>query len=635
MQTLGRFCRYFLALAAFALPVAFAADHAAIREFYIANGHLPDAVPGETLVKLKTGASMENVGRIIHAKTRWVLMKNPDEAWLKANAERWEANSVVRLNEPHAATPSTAAPSAQAAQSPTLNQVYAPQGWTIAVQGEQASIVVIGTGVDGTDTDLNVDRKDSQSFVEAEDDQPCVDIDNHDTFGAGIIAARGINGAPIGIAPGREIISFKIFSKIGADGVAMPSSELYSTMDEIGQAIGATGDLPGRLVIANLSFNAGETTVLRDIFASLESKVLFVVAAGNSGLDLDQNPYAPGNDGDLPNVISVAGVQSTGQFAGQLLDFSNYSGKLVNIAAPGDGITSTYPGNITGTGGGTSFSAPFVDGAADLAYEVMGENNPNSNPAYLKKLIMAGCAIDPWLVDPSLVQNGCMLNVYKTLKYATSGLPQQAAKPLQIAGAAGSWSGEPAAAPGDLFSLYGSGFDGDDLVIGINGLHLRNLITYHSFGQLNLNVPMDPSQFLSGFAPGSNIASAQNTLTICRNDPDGISEAGAKITIPSTLMSPAIGDVFRNGDGTITALVSGLGMTNPVVAVGATPTGQEKVLAAVQVQIDNVNQPSQIALRSYGVYTVTFTPPACPASHSEQLAIVTQQVVASTTIYCD
>jgi subtilisin family serine protease len=49
-----------------------------------------------------------------------------------------------------------------------------------------------------------------------------------------------------------------------------------------------------------------------------------------------------------------------------LSTFSNYGEDLVWVAAPGEGIITTYPFGTFGAGWGTSFSAPFVSGAAAL-----------------------------------------------------------------------------------------------------------------------------------------------------------------------------------------------------------------------------------------------------------------------------
>src|SRR6184192_2424524 len=59
------------------------------------------------------------------------------------------------------------------------------------------------------------------------------------------------------------------------------------------------------------------------------------------------------------------GVASTSDLDQRSL-FSNFGNSIVWVAAPGEAIISTYPFGTYAAGWGTSFSGPFVSGAAAL-----------------------------------------------------------------------------------------------------------------------------------------------------------------------------------------------------------------------------------------------------------------------------
>ena len=72
----------------------------------------------------------------------------------------------------------------------------------------------------------------------------------------------------------------------------------------------------------------------------------------------------------------VIGVASTDN-AGVRSSFSNY-GPVAALAAPGEEILSTFPGNRFAAGWGTSFSAPMVSGAIALLLQINSQLNPQT-----------------------------------------------------------------------------------------------------------------------------------------------------------------------------------------------------------------------------------------------------------------
>lgn len=89
--------------------------------------------------------------------------------------------------------------------------------------------------------------------------------------------------------------------------------------------------------------------------------VLFVIAAGNEGYDVDGSMIIPAYLSRVfPNVITVAAVDDENEIA----DFSNVGYKSVNVGAPGVDILSEAVGGIELVKDGTSMAAPHVAGMA-------------------------------------------------------------------------------------------------------------------------------------------------------------------------------------------------------------------------------------------------------------------------------
>lgn len=93
-----------------------------------------------------------------------------------------------------------------------------------------------------------------------------------------------------------------------------------------------------------------------------ESEMLFICAAGNNRMDIDETPVYPAAF-ELENIISVAALNQDQGFS----YFSNYGTENVDIAAPGRDIESAWPGNRYGKMSGTSMAAAAVAGGAALA----------------------------------------------------------------------------------------------------------------------------------------------------------------------------------------------------------------------------------------------------------------------------
>ena len=109
--------------------------------------------------------------------------------------------------------------------------------------------------------------------------------------------------------------------------------------------------------VLNMSFSTAQPSseLQRALTYATSNSVICVAAAGNSGSSTAVYPAG------WSNVISVASTDNNDNRS----SFSNY-GNWIWLAAPGEGVVTTYPWGTYASVWGTSFSAPFVSGTASL-----------------------------------------------------------------------------------------------------------------------------------------------------------------------------------------------------------------------------------------------------------------------------
>jgi subtilisin family serine protease len=200
------------------------------------------------------------------------------------------------------------------------------------------------------------------------------EADRHGTHVAGILVGAVDEGLGIsGVAPGARLMVLRFM-----DG------ERGSVSHAIQAVQWATAN--GADVI-NASWTTSRPIVaLRT--ALVESGLPVVVAAGNSGRPLEQEPSYPAAWG-LPNVISVAAVDHRGGLA----SFSATSAGIVDVGAPGVAIRSTVPGGGFGLASGTSQAAPIVTGAVALALQHQRDLAPDQLAEQVRRSVRPLAAV--------------------------------------------------------------------------------------------------------------------------------------------------------------------------------------------------------------------------------------------------
>ena len=138
------------------------------------------------------------------------------------------------------------------------------------------------------------------------------------------------------------------------------------------------------------SFLVGKFAENATKWAALAPNTLFVMAAGNDGADNDVLPTSPAN-ARAANTITVAATLGRSRLA----VFSNYGRQMVDVAAPGVGITSEIPGGGEVVLSGTSQAAPYVTQVA----AAIKDENPDLSVYDLKRIITGTVDKRDWLAD--------------------------------------------------------------------------------------------------------------------------------------------------------------------------------------------------------------------------------------------
>jgi subtilisin family serine protease len=191
----------------------------------------------------------------------------------------------------------------------------------------------------------------SQSTVAVLDQSTVAVLDGgpYAAFGHGTMTAGIIHL----VAPQAQIMPLKSFA---ADGTAYDSNILRAIYYAV--AHGAK--------VINMSFNytSYSQQLANAVNYATDNGVVSIAAAGNSGEDVKVYP------GALKNVVDVASTSDSDEPS----SFSNYGAPPVWLAAPGEGVMTTYPFSTYAAGWGTSFSTPFVTGTAALMVSTYNAN---------------------------------------------------------------------------------------------------------------------------------------------------------------------------------------------------------------------------------------------------------------------
>lgn len=313
-----------------------------------------------------------------------------------------------------------------------LKKSDAARAWKVTKGSKTKIVAVIDTGADVTHEDLSeniwvnpgetgLDSKgrnratngvddDNNGFVDdvhgwnfVANNNDLTDNHGHGTHIAGIIGAVAENKKGIsGIAPEVSLMIIKYY-----DPKVPNTDNLKNTINSIKYAVKMGANI--------INYSGGGVDYSQDEFEAVKEAekkgILFVAAAGNERSNSDQFHYYPA-DYKLSNIISVTALDPNRT----ILPSSNYGTETVDLAAPGQNIISTLPGNSYGFMTGTSQATAFVSGAAVL---VMA-NKPDFKFDEVKKYILS--TGDPFESLAQKTRTSRALNLFKALTILDAGV---------------------------------------------------------------------------------------------------------------------------------------------------------------------------------------------------------------------
>ncbi|KAF9041515.1 serine protease [Panaeolus papilionaceus] len=327
---------------------------------------------GKYIVNFKKGASRHGWAKKLKVTESWDLVNGfaaeLDEAALNELRASKDVELISEDGIMHAFATQTNAPwglqriSQRAKLSGTSTTALTYTYNYDSSAGSGVDIYIVDTGIYTAHSDFGGRARWGASFNGLGN----ADGNGHGTHCAGISA-----GTRYGVAKAASLIAVKVLSDSGSGS----TSGIVSALDWVLSQARASG----RPSVVSMSLGGGATTALDNAVASLTAGgVHVVVAAGN-----DNTNAANTSPARAPSAITV-GASTIGDARSS---FSNY-GSVVDVFAPGTGITSAWIGSTTATNNisGTSMATPHIAGLVAYLISKEGNVSPSAMETKIKNL---------------------------------------------------------------------------------------------------------------------------------------------------------------------------------------------------------------------------------------------------------
>lgn len=394
------------------------------------------AAPGRVAVGVADGASLDEVAALVEGATGQPVDRDLGalDALVVRVADR-DAAVAALTGLPGVEYVEPIRRSRSIAFTPTdpliifqwyLTAIRALDFWPERPQLPAVRVAVVDSGIDGSHPDFEGRIAASRSFVRGKATE---DTLGHGTLVAGEIAAEMDNG--LGIAGAGFPVELVVAKVVDPDGRISIEAEA--------EAIRWAADQGARVINLSLGGRRDPKIPANDTYSELEHAAIeyayrkgaVIVAATGNCDTICPYPYAS-YPAALPHVIGVSALAQDGKTP----SFSNRDPVYNDLAAPGSGIVSTFPFDLTDpacaqpgysmcatnslrSGQGTSFAAPLVSAAAAL---ILAER-PGLHASQVTALLEANAEDIAAAGRDAATGNG-LLNIQRALGALSLPLPR-------------------------------------------------------------------------------------------------------------------------------------------------------------------------------------------------------------------